>query len=78
MRSLKVVASGFQMNLKMLGTSSFFLLTSIVQPIIFATVAFYTAVHLIEKLRAFRGEHSTDHVDRNAFVLTYWVQHGQY
>jgi ABC-2 type transport system permease protein len=41
MRSLKVVASGFQMNLKMLGTSSFFLLTSIVQPIIFATVAFY-------------------------------------
>jgi ABC-type polysaccharide/polyol phosphate export permease len=41
MRSLKVVASGFQMNLKMLGTSSFFLLTAIVQPIIFATVAFY-------------------------------------
>lgn len=41
MRSLKVVASGFQMNLKMLGTSSFFLLTSVVQPIIFATVAFY-------------------------------------
>ena len=29
------------MNLKMLGTSSFFLLTAIVQPIIFATVAFY-------------------------------------
>ena len=41
MRSLKVVASGFQMNLKMLGTSSFFLLTAIAQPIIFATVAFY-------------------------------------
>src|SRR5215813_13440264 len=41
MRTLKVVASGFQMNLKMLGTSSFFLLTSVVQPIIFATVAFY-------------------------------------
>ncbi|HEY1514348.1 MAG TPA: hypothetical protein VGF66_11425 [Gaiellaceae bacterium] len=41
MRSLKVVASGFQMNLKMLGTSSFFLLTSIVQPIVFATIAFY-------------------------------------
>jgi ABC-2 type transport system permease protein len=41
MRTLKVVYSGFQMNLKMLGTSSFFLLTSIVQPIIFATVAFY-------------------------------------
>ncbi|HET7128241.1 MAG TPA: ABC transporter permease [Gaiellaceae bacterium] len=41
MRTLKVVYSGFQMNLKMLGTSSFFLLTSVVQPIIFATVAFY-------------------------------------
>ena len=41
MRTLKVIYSGFQMNLKMLGTSSFFLLTSVVQPIIFATVAFY-------------------------------------
>jgi ABC-2 type transport system permease protein len=41
MRTLRVVASGFRMNLKMLGTSSFFLLTSVVQPIIFATVAFY-------------------------------------
>jgi ABC-2 type transport system permease protein len=40
-RSLRVVASGFRTNLKMLGTSSFFLLTSVVQPIIFATVAFY-------------------------------------
>ena len=29
------------MNLKMLGTSSFFLLTSMVQPVIFATIAFY-------------------------------------
>ena len=29
------------MNLKMLGTSSFFLLTSTVQPVIFATIAFY-------------------------------------
>jgi ABC-2 type transport system permease protein len=29
------------MNLKMLGTSSFFLLTSVVQPVIFATVAYY-------------------------------------
>ena len=29
------------MNLKMVGTSSFFLLTSTVQPIIFATIAFY-------------------------------------
>jgi ABC-2 type transport system permease protein len=36
-----VIKSGFVMNLKMLGTSSFFLLTSVVQPIIFATVAFY-------------------------------------
>jgi ABC-2 type transport system permease protein len=39
--SVRVVVSGFQMNLKMLGTSSFFLLTSVVQPVIFATVAFY-------------------------------------
>ena len=29
------------MNMKMLGTSGFFLLTSIVQPVIFATIAFY-------------------------------------
>jgi ABC-2 type transport system permease protein len=29
------------MNLKMLGTSAFFLLTSVLQPVIFATVAFY-------------------------------------
>ena len=35
----------------------------------FATVAFYAAVHLIEKLRAVRGEHSVDHVDRNTFVI---------
>jgi ABC-2 type transport system permease protein len=41
MRTVRVVASGFRMNLKMLGTSSFFLLTSVVQPVIFATVAFY-------------------------------------
>jgi ABC-2 type transport system permease protein len=41
MSVLRVVKSGFVMNLKMLGTSSFFLLTSVVQPIIFATVAFY-------------------------------------
>jgi ABC-type polysaccharide/polyol phosphate export permease len=39
--ALRVIVSGFRMNLKMLGTSSFFLLTSVVQPIIFATVAFY-------------------------------------
>jgi ABC-2 type transport system permease protein len=41
MSTLRVIKSGFVMNLKMVGTSSFFLLTSVVQPIIFATVAFY-------------------------------------
>jgi ABC-2 type transport system permease protein len=41
MKTLRVIGSGFVMNLKMLGTSSFFLLTSVVQPIIFATIAFY-------------------------------------
>ena len=40
-RRCRLVCSGFLINLKMLGTSSFFLLTSIVQPIIFATIAFY-------------------------------------
>ena len=39
--SARIVWCGFVMNLKMLGTSSFFLLTAVVQPIIFATVAFY-------------------------------------
>jgi ABC-2 type transport system permease protein len=38
---LRVVWSGFVINLKMLGTSGFFLLTSTVQPVIFATIAFY-------------------------------------
>ena len=38
MTALRIVVTGFLINLKMLGTSSFFLLTSIVQPIIFATV----------------------------------------
>src|SRR2546421_6513867 len=41
MSALRIVWSGFITNLKMLGTSSFFLLTSTVQPVIFATVAFY-------------------------------------
>ena len=41
MTAARVVWSGFVMNLKMVGTSSFFLLTSVVQPVIFATVAFY-------------------------------------
>jgi ABC-2 type transport system permease protein len=38
---LRLIRSGFVMNLKMLGTSSFFLLTSTVQPAIFATIAYY-------------------------------------
>jgi ABC-2 type transport system permease protein len=37
----RLVWSGFVMNLKMLGTSGFFLLTSVIQPVIFATVAYY-------------------------------------
>lgn len=41
MTALRVVRSGFVMNLKMLGTSGFFLLTSTVQPVIFATIAYY-------------------------------------
>jgi ABC-2 type transport system permease protein len=41
MRAVRIVWSGFTTNLKMLGTSSFFLLTSTVQPVIFATIAFY-------------------------------------
>ena len=41
MRVLRLLWSGFVMNLKMLGTSSFFLLTSVVQPLIFATIAYY-------------------------------------
>jgi hypothetical protein len=31
-------------------------------------VAFYTALHLIEKLRGYEGEHSTSHDDRDAYV----------
>jgi ABC-2 type transport system permease protein len=41
MTLLRQIWAGFLMNLKMLGTSSFFILTSIVQPVIFATIAFY-------------------------------------
>jgi ABC-2 type transport system permease protein len=41
MKTLRLVWSGFAMNLKMLGTSGFFLLTSVFQPMIFATVAYY-------------------------------------
>jgi ABC-2 type transport system permease protein len=41
MRTLRLIKAGFVANLKLLGTSSFFLLTSTVQPVIFATIAFY-------------------------------------
>jgi ABC-2 type transport system permease protein len=40
-KTLGVIRSGFVMNLKMLATSSFFIVTAVVQPIIFATIAFY-------------------------------------
>jgi hypothetical protein len=33
-----------------------------------AIVAFYTALHLIEKLRAYDGDHSTSHDDRDRYV----------
>lgn len=33
-----------------------------------ATVAFYAALHLVEKLRAFENEHSLNHADRRQFV----------
>jgi ABC-2 type transport system permease protein len=39
--TFRVIRSGFVMNLKMLSTSSFFLVTSTLQPVIFATIAFY-------------------------------------
>jgi ABC-2 type transport system permease protein len=41
MTLLRQIWAGFVMNLKMLGTSGFFILTSVVQPVIFATIAFY-------------------------------------
>jgi ABC-2 type transport system permease protein len=41
MSNARIVWSGFVINLKMLGTSSFFLLTAVVQPVVFATLAFY-------------------------------------
>jgi ABC-2 type transport system permease protein len=40
-KTLRLVKSGFVTNMKMLGTSGFFLLTAVVQPVIFATIAFY-------------------------------------
>ena len=33
-----------------------------------ATVAFYTAVHLVEKLRAYDGDHSEGHGDRGKYI----------
>src|SRR6185437_16145137 len=41
MNSLLVVAGGFRMNLKMVATSAWFLLMAVIQPIIFATIAYY-------------------------------------
>jgi ABC-2 type transport system permease protein len=41
MIALRVVWTGFVINLKMLATSSFFLVTSTLQPVIFASIAFY-------------------------------------
>src|SRR5436189_3244283 len=37
-----------------------------------AIAAFYTAVHLVEKLRAYRGEHSKNHEERSAAVRKHW------
>lgn len=36
-----------------------------------AVVAFYTAVHVIERLRALDGDHSKDHQDRLQYVATH-------
>ena len=41
MSLLRLIWTGLWLNLKMLSTSGFFLLTSSVQPVIFATIAFY-------------------------------------
>lgn len=41
MTALRIVRTGFLINLRMLGTSGFFLVTSTLQPVIFATIAFY-------------------------------------
>lgn len=37
-----------------------------------ATVAFYTAVELVEKLLAKHGHHSTDHFDRKTSLKKYY------
>jgi hypothetical protein len=36
-----------------------------------SVVAFYVAVHLVERLRALEGEHSSDHADRHEYVREY-------
>jgi len=41
MSALRLIRAGFVANVKMVSTSKFFLLTSTVQPVIFATIAFY-------------------------------------
>jgi ABC-2 type transport system permease protein len=41
MTALRVIAGGFRMNLKMVATSAWFLLMAVIQPIIFATIAYY-------------------------------------
>jgi ABC-type polysaccharide/polyol phosphate export permease len=41
MKTLKLIYTGFWMNMKILGTSAWFLLMAVIQPIIFATIAYY-------------------------------------
>ena len=41
MRFLRLIRAGFVVNVKMLATSLFFMLTAVVQPVIFATIAYY-------------------------------------
>jgi ABC-2 type transport system permease protein len=41
MRFLRLMRAGFVVNVKMLATSSFFMLIAVAQPVIFATIAYY-------------------------------------
>jgi ABC-2 type transport system permease protein len=41
MRVLRLVRAGFVVNAKMLATSAFFILVAVIQPVIFATIAYY-------------------------------------
>jgi len=41
MRFLRLIRAGFVVNVKMLATSSFFMLIAVAQPVIFATIAYY-------------------------------------